>query len=114
MDTGRRSRTAEGAAFLRALHRHVDAAPWVFADEAVETLLPAPGRRFLRRLDALAGPWITAYRSRRGGLDTMRAQIVVRARYAEDALADLSPSQYLILSAGLDTFALRHANESVQ
>jgi len=114
MDTGHRSRTAEGAAFLRALHRHVDAEPWVFADEAVEALLPAPGRRFLRRLDALAGPWITAFRRRRGGLDTMRAQIVVRARYAEDALAELTPSQYLILAAGLDTFALRHPDESVQ
>ncbi len=114
MDTGRRSRTAEGAAFLRALHRHVDAQPWVFADAAVEELLPAPARRFLRRLDTLAGTWISAFRQRRGGLDSMRAQIVVRARYAEDALAELAPTQYLVLAAGLDTYALRHAGESIQ
>jgi methyltransferase (TIGR00027 family) len=108
METARRSRTAEGAAFLRALHRHVDAEPWVFVDEAVERLLPAPGRRFLTRLDALDRAWISTFRSRRGALDSMRAQIVVRARYAEDALAALAPSQYLVLAAGLDTYALRH------
>ena len=39
----------------------------------------------------------------------MRAQIVVRARYSEDALQAHNPSQYLVLAAGLDTFALRHA-----
>jgi methyltransferase (TIGR00027 family) len=114
MDAARRSRTAEGAAWLRALHRHVDAEPWVFTDTAVEALLPAPGRRFLQRLDALPRPWITTFRQRRSGLDAMRAQIVARARYAEDSLAAHGANQYLVLSAGLDTFALRHASEDVQ
>jgi methyltransferase (TIGR00027 family) len=108
MESARRSRTAEGAAFLRALHRHVDAKPWVFVDDAVETLLPAPSQRFLQRLDALSAPWIATFRSRRNALDSMRAQIVVRARYAEDALTAHAPSQYLVLAAGLDTYALRH------
>ena len=114
MEPARRSRTAEGAAFLRALHRHVDSAPWVFEDSAVEALLPLPGQHFLRRLDTLARPWISAFRQRRGGLAAMRAQVVVRARYAEDALLDQNPGQYLVLAAGLDTFALRHATESVR
>lgn len=114
METGRRSRTAEGAAFLRALHRRVDAPPWVFVDEAVEALLPAPTQRFLRRLDALSRTWISAFRRRRSGLDTMRAQIVVRSRYAEDALATTAPQQYLVLAAGLDTFALRNAGNGVR
>ncbi len=114
MEPARRSRTAEAAAFLRALHRHVDAAPWVFEDTAVEALLSPPGQRFLRRLDTLARPWISAFRVRRGGLAAMRAQLVVRARYAEDALSAHSPHQYLVLAAGLDTYALRHAGEDLQ
>jgi methyltransferase (TIGR00027 family) len=114
MERASRSRTAEGAAFLRALHRRVDAEPWVFVDDAVEALLPAPARHFLRRLDTIDRAWITTFRSRRGALDTMRAQIVVRNRYAEDALCACRPSQYLVLAAGLDTFALRHARGDVQ
>ena len=109
MEPARRSHTAEGAAFLRALHCHIDSAPWVFEDAAVEPLLSLPGQHFLRRLDTLAHPWIAAFRQRRSGLDAMRAQVVVRARYAEDALAAHNPQQYLVLAAGLDTFALRHA-----
>ena len=40
----------------------------------------------------------------------MRSQIVVRARYAEDSLAEArqaGATRYVILGAGLDTFALR-------
>jgi methyltransferase (TIGR00027 family) len=114
MDPARRSRTAEGAAFLRALHCHVDSEPWVFDDRAVEVLLPPAGRHFLRRLDELTPAWVGAFRRRRGALDSMRAQIVVRARYAEDALAAHAPCQYLILAAGLDTFALRNPDRDVQ
>lgn len=110
MEAGRRSRTAEAAAILRAMHRHVDDAPLIFTDEAVEALLPGYARRFLRRIDELPQQWLRIYRQRRIGLAPMRAQIVVRARYAEDALdrARLrGAGQYLILAAGLDTFALR-------
>lgn len=114
MEPARRSQTAEGAAFLRALHRHIDSAPWVFEDAAVEPLLSLPSQHFLHRLDTLAYPWIAAFRQRRSGLDAMRAQIVVRARYAEDALAAQNPQQYLVLAAGLDTFALRHAGANLR
>jgi methyltransferase (TIGR00027 family) len=110
MQTGRASRTAEAAAILRAMHRHIDDAPPIFDDAAVESLLPTYARRFLARLDALPQSWQRVYRQRRGGLAQMRAQIVVRARYAEDALQRASRrgiGQYLILAAGLDTYALR-------
>jgi len=99
---------------MRALHRHVDAAPWVFDDAAVEALLSPPGRRFLRRLDRLAWPWTAVFRLRRSGFASIRAQLVMRARYAEDALCAHGPHQYLVLAAGLDTYALRHAGEDVQ
>ncbi len=44
----------------------------------------------------------------------MRAQVVVRARYAEDCLAEArraGAARYVILGAGLDTFALRQRAE---
>jgi methyltransferase (TIGR00027 family) len=116
MQTGRRSRTAEAAATVRAMHRHVDEAPLIFVDEAVEALLPAYTRRFLRRIDELPAQWLRVYRQRRSGLAQMRAQIVVRARYAEDALdraRQRGVGQYVILAAGLDTFALRDSRRDI-
>ena len=116
MHTGRRSRTAEAAAFQRAMHRYVDDAPHVFDDAAVEALLPDYARRFLRRLEGLPKPWLSVYRQRRNALAGMRAQIVVRARYAEDALTrsrGRGTSQYVVLAAGLDTFALRERHRDV-
>ena len=114
MEPAQHSRTAEGAALLRALHHHVDAPPWVFEDGAVEALLSAPSRHYLRRLEALAPPWMAVFRQRRSGLATLRAQIVVRARFTEDALFAHAPQQYLVLAAGLDTFALRYGSAGVQ
>ena len=114
MEPAQRSRTAEGAAFLRALHRHIDAKPWVFEDAAVEALLSRPGRHFLDRLDTLARSWISAFRQRRSGLAAMRAQVIVRARCAEDMLFAQNPGQYLLLAAGLDTFALRHRTADIR
>ena len=114
MEPARHSRTAEIAAFMRALHRHVDAQPWVFEDAAVEELLSASSQRYLQRIDALARTWMAVLHHRRSALAAMRAQIVVRARFAEDALFAHAPRQYLVLAAGLDTFALRHAGAGVQ
>ena len=114
MEPARHSRTAEVAAFLRALHRHIDAQPWIFEDAAVESLLSLASQRYLQRLDALAHPWIAVFRQRRSGLAAMRAQIVVRARFAEDALLAHAPQQYLVLAAGLDTYALRHATDTIR
>lgn len=107
------SQTAMAAAFLRALHPVVDAPPPVFDDFQVRQFLPGYQRRFLDRLAALAPRWRRSFRQRRSALGSMRAQIVVRARFADDALATARGSgnigRHLVLAAGLDTAAWRHA-----
>ena len=106
----RPSRTAEGAALLRALHVYVDDAPLLFEDHAVRDLLSVPARLALQPMPL---PMKLGMR-RRERLQpvraAMRGQIVLRARFAEDALdAALAAGvdQIVILAAGLDTTALR-------
>lgn len=106
------SRTATATAFIRAAHVHIDDAPPVFDDHVAYDLLPGYQRRFIKRLAALSPPWVRRYRQTRNAFTTMRAQIVVRARYAEDALAkarEAGVDRFVVLAAGLDTFALRQA-----
>jgi methyltransferase (TIGR00027 family) len=112
MTPDRPSQTAMATAFLRALHRVADDAPLVFDDELAARLLPDYQRRFLERLGVLPRSWLRTFRQRRYGLTPVRAQVVVRARYCEDALEAAraaGAARYVILSAGLDTFGLRHA-----
>jgi methyltransferase (TIGR00027 family) len=112
MDPGKPSQTALATAFLRALHLVVDDPPWVFEDHAAATLLPAYQQRFLKRLAALPQAWTGVYRQRYGAFAGMRSQVIVRARYAEDALAAARQrgcERYVVLAAGLDTFAVRQA-----
>jgi methyltransferase (TIGR00027 family) len=100
-------------AWLRALHLAADDEPWVFEDREAAAFLSPAQQRFLRRLGTLPRPWLRAFRQRRDALTSMRSQIVVRARYAEDALAAARArgcGRYLVLAAGLDTFALRQAS----
>jgi methyltransferase (TIGR00027 family) len=91
--------TAERVALWRALHLEVDAAPPVLADPVGLRLIdPADGWRDRQDMD----PAFTA---------GFRASIVARARFIEDlvlAEADRGAAQYVILGAGLDTFAQRH------
>jgi len=97
-------------AWLRALHLVADDAPWVFEDRAAIDFLSPYQQRFLKRLSTMQRNWSRAFRQRRDALTAMRSQIVVRARYAEDALAAARKRgchRYVILAAGLDTFALR-------
>ena len=99
-------------AWLRALHMVADDQPSVFLDPDAAGFLSPYQQRFLKRLAALPRVWLRTFRQRRDGLTAMRSQIVVRARYAEDALATArlhGCGRYLILAAGLDTFALRQA-----
>ena len=110
------SQTAVAAAFLRALHVAVDPAPPILDDTAALDLLPDYQQRFIRRLTTLASPWQRRFSRRLGAVTSMRAQIVVRARYAEDALADAVESgvgRYVVLAAGLDTFALRQPEPAI-
>jgi methyltransferase (TIGR00027 family) len=98
---GQPSATALTAAAARAAHLIVDDEPRIFAD-----LLA--GRLLGDRADELI-----SYHTLHGThpvLSGARLQVACRSRYAEDALARAvaaGVSQYVILGAGLDSFAYR-------
>ena len=91
--------TAARVALWRALHVQVDPPPHVLEDEIGLRLL-APAEDWRRRPDM--DPRFTA---------PFRASIVARARFIEDLVTEqaaaLGVGQYVILGAGLDTFAQR-------
>jgi methyltransferase (TIGR00027 family) len=98
---GQPSFTAFTAAAARAAHLIVDGAPVIFADTLAGAMLG-------ERAEELIG-----YHRRHGThpvLAGARAQAACRSRYAEDRLADRAGrgiGQYVLLGAGLDTFAAR-------
>jgi methyltransferase (TIGR00027 family) len=98
---GQPSQTAFTAAAARAAHLIVDGEPVIFADTLAEAML---GER--------AGEFI-GYHRQHGAhlvLATARAQVTCRSRYTEDSLAEAihrGIGQYLVLGAGLDSFAQR-------
>jgi len=100
MDSARASATAVGVAVARGMHRSCDQPPWVLDDPFA---LP------------LAGPgWVQIQAASRAGFPLAavrqgRASIVARSRYAEDRLLGGGYRQYVILRAGLDSFAWRRA-----
>jgi len=106
----RPSQTALATAFLRAVHTYIDDPPPILDDRIAFDLLPAYQRRFILRLAALSSGWQKQYRQKYGPFTNMRTHVIVRARYAEDALArarEHGINRYVVLAAGLDTFALR-------
>lgn len=89
--------TAVRVALWRALHVLADAPPHVLEDE-LGLALVAPGDGWRDRPDM--GPFTRPF----------RASIVARARFVEDLLQEevaRGATQYLLLGAGLDTFAQR-------
>lgn len=98
---GQPSGTALTAAAARAAHLIVDDEPRIFADSLA-------GRLLGDRADELLG-----YHTLHGThpvLSGARVQAACRSRYAEEALASAAASgvgQYVILGAGLDSFAYR-------
>jgi methyltransferase (TIGR00027 family) len=95
------SGTAEGVAMLRAAHMIVDGKPPIL-DDAVIVRLSGPAIESLARdhLDRLQSP------EARG----LRSHVVLRSRFAEDCLeraVERGVRQYVLLGAGLDTFAYR-------
>jgi methyltransferase (TIGR00027 family) len=89
--------TAARVALWRALHVQADAPPHVFEDE-IGLKLVAPADGWQKRPDM--SPFTRPF----------RASIVARARFIEDLVAgeaDRGARQYVILGAGLDTFAQR-------
>jgi methyltransferase (TIGR00027 family) len=95
---GRPSRTAQSTANLRAAHQLVDQ-PRIFDDPLALRIIGVQAEAAVR---ANAG---------RGPLVSFRPFVVVRSRYAEDELVravQRGVRQYVILGAGLDTFAYRN------
>lgn len=89
--------TAVRVALWRALHLEVDSLPHVFEDE-VGLKLAAPDEGWRSRPDM--SPFTRPF----------RATILARARFIEDLVTEQAArgvGQYVILGAGLDTFAQR-------
>jgi len=94
MDQGKASVTALGSAVSRAIHQLVDDDPKVFLDPVA-----------VRLVESSAPGAVEAGMKRTRG-----AVAVIRSRFAEDELAIAARQgidQYVILGAGLDTFAYR-------
>ncbi len=92
--------TAVRVALWRAMHVEMDAAPHVLED-VVGLQLAAPDDNWRDRPDMHPT-----------GTRGFRAAIVARARFIEDLVAEevaAGVTQYVILGAGLDTFAQRRA-----
>src|SRR5580658_2780660 len=97
MQTGRASRTALGVANRRAVHQLLDRPPVLNDPIAV----PILGPKFEIDQERQAHPAARVF----------RAFMAVRSRYVEDNLATAVASgvtQYVVLGAGLDTFAYRN------
>jgi methyltransferase (TIGR00027 family) len=98
---GQPSQTAMTAAAARAAHLLFDAEPRIFADTLAAALLGDEAENFLR------------YHREHGDhplLAGTRAQAACRSRFTEDQLeraAARGIAQYVILGAGLDSFACR-------
>jgi methyltransferase (TIGR00027 family) len=90
--------TAVRTALWRALHLEVDAPPHVIEDRiGLQLAAPDPDWRQRPDMNEYATPGV-------------RASIVARARFIEDLVVDQAGhgvTQYVLLGAGLDTFAQR-------
>lgn len=96
------SRTALRVALRRAAHQTVDT-PVVFHDPLAERIITPYA-------DQLRAP-------QRISSSTLRAFLVARSRYAEDTLAAAvgnGVKQYVLLGAGLDTFAYRNPYDGLR
>jgi methyltransferase (TIGR00027 family) len=90
--------TAARVSLWRALHAEIDAPPHVLED-TIGLQLIAPDANWRERQD-MNPQWTQGY----------RAAIVARARFVEDLVAEKAGqglAQYVLLGAGVDTFAQR-------
>jgi len=97
--------TAVRVALWRALHVELDAPPHVLNDTVgLQLADPDPDWRSRGDMDP-------------DGTRAFRASIVARARYLDDLVTEHAAAgveQYVILGAGLDTFAQRHPDVAVR
>jgi methyltransferase (TIGR00027 family) len=109
MQEGKSSRTAERVAMRRAAHQLYDDPPLVFTDPLALRILPEEARAELRGREEMERMQPFA----RG----MRAFMAARSRFAEDALERAFAAgvrQYVVLGAGLDTYAARSPHEDLR
>jgi methyltransferase (TIGR00027 family) len=113
MEEGRPSSTALGAALLRAAHLVVDDEPSILKDDFAavfsgvenEAALRAALERMQANFARRASPALAHSLVRH-----LRASVTMRSRYTEDELSKALArgiKQYVILGAGLDSFAYR-------
>ena len=98
--------TAQRVAMYRAAHQLLDN-PRVFEDPLAIGILGEEASRLKSQLD-----WFET-----AGARHIRAFVVARSRYAEDELTAAiarGASQYVILGAGLDTYAYRSAHSELR
>jgi len=109
MREDRPSRTAMGMAIHRAAHQKFDHPP-VFEDPFAERILSQGMRAALEKR--------AHYRRRRLSPSIyVRSMLAARSRVAEEALAlavGRGVRQYVVLGAGLDTFALRNTTANLR
>lgn len=101
MDPAKASATAAGVAVARGVHRSCDQRPWVL-DDPFAFRLVGPQWAEIQASGEAVLPGAAVRQS--------RASIVARSRYAEDRLISGGYRQYVILGAGLDSFAWRRAD----
>lgn len=109
MKEGQSSRTAEAAAALRANHFQNTQNP-VFSDPYAFELTSKGWKKLLSN-SLIVKVMNSAVLNRTLGLLT--GQVVGRSRYAEDLLAQAvqhNTKQYVLVGAGLDSFALRQSH----
>lgn len=99
----------------RALHLVWDDLPVIFRDDEIAALLSPALRLLLQRPFKASESLRRLTRAMTPEIAQLRGQIVVRSRYTEDklqALLEHGLNQYVVLSAGLDTFALRNSSST--
>jgi methyltransferase (TIGR00027 family) len=111
MQESRPSRTALRVALRRAAHQLFDAPPLVLDDPIAIPILGLHARELERTPDPAPG-----HKARPFSIG-LRAFLVARSRYAEDQLAHAvtrGVHQYVLLGAGLDTFAYRNPHTNLR
>ena len=116
MDDRRASYTARGAALLRAGHLVLDRPPRIFEDTLAARLCGTEDEAELRaRLERTVAEIarLTSAEFAPIALRHLMASVILRGRYIEDQLEQTlasGVSQYVILGAGLDSFAYRRTD----
>jgi methyltransferase (TIGR00027 family) len=119
VEPDRASWSARSSAYLRAYHYAHDS-PRVFEDFLADTLITPEEREIIENSWLAAFARLSPELASAGERETALAEwwqsclavpaVIGRARYSEDKLSDAigkGISQYVIVGAGLDTFALR-------